>query len=213
MRILQEEFEFIRKTFFPRWDRKEEWRIILVQDINGTQGECLKRTKTIHILKELGSIEELQALLIHEICHAVGYWGHARKWQDRMLRSARQAADSGLSALADILRRNVQRYKESHRETAEMVYTEIGDYVLDSPECEFDTIIDYMRRVRGVSREEFLKRYRKSRDVYESNRRWCIDSRLMEQTKKVLMGQASLDGVHSISSKPTTPGSSRQGRG
>jgi len=213
MRTLQEEFEFIRKTFFPRWDRKKEWRVILVQDVNGTQGECLKSTKTIHILKELRSIEELQALLIHEICHAVGNWGHARKWQDRMLRSARQAADSGLGALADILRRNVQRYKESHRETAEMVYTEIGDYVLDSPECEFDTIIDYMRRVRGVSREEFLKRYRKSRDVYESNRRWCIDSRLMDQTKKVLMGQASLDGVHSISPKPTTPCSSRQDRG
>jgi hypothetical protein len=46
--------EFVRHTFFPRWDRKREWQIVEADDLDGAQGKCDLDTKTVSVLRGVG---------------------------------------------------------------------------------------------------------------------------------------------------------------
>src|SRR5271157_13850 len=89
MGTLQEEFEFVRKTFFPRWDHKKEWRVESVADLHGAVGEYRKDLKTVFILGQPTG-EALQLVMIHELCHARCF-SHKTAWQFRMMKAADRA--------------------------------------------------------------------------------------------------------------------------
>ena len=40
-----DEFEYVKRAFFPRWDRKKEWCFQLVDDLDGALGTCNTRFK------------------------------------------------------------------------------------------------------------------------------------------------------------------------
>jgi hypothetical protein len=168
---LKEEFQVIREQFFPRWDRAGRWRIRQVADLNGAQGQAHAETRTIRIT-HLPEGDEGTLLLIHEIAHAVGNWGHGKKWQARMEQAAVTAEGMDRTELAEVLRKEIAGYKDPVvRVTAGLVYQEISDAAAEVPDLTFFQVVDCLRRDYGLSRKEFLNRFRRARTVFDQERR------------------------------------------
>jgi hypothetical protein len=164
---IETEFETVRNIFFPRWDRKRLWQVEVVGDLDGSQGKCLTDTKTIKILDGVTGLD-LTALLIHEIAHAVVNVYHGKKWQTKMMEVAHEAEHIGKHYLAEVLRKQVADYADPDNEmTAAMVYQELEDAVWHRPEVEFEHVVDWLRRDGGMSRAEFLRRYRRARAIFD----------------------------------------------
>jgi hypothetical protein len=108
---LQEAFQFVRRHFFPEWDKTGEWKTQNrgIEDCDTYEligGLCLKDRKTILVFRIPDDEDDLKMLLIHEICHVFAEW-HGKKWLDKMLRAAKKASDLGMDSLSKNLILNV----------------------------------------------------------------------------------------------------------
>ena len=168
---LSRAFRDVRQKCFPSWDRERRWRFRQVPDLNGAQGSCRRENKTI-LVTHLPGGEEGTLLLIHEIAHAVTDGGHGKKWQQRMEKAVVTAEQASRTELAALLRKEIVGYRNPMaRVTAGLVYSEIADAVVENPELTFSQVIDCVRRDYGFCRQEFLKRFRRARTVYDREKR------------------------------------------
>ncbi|MGO9568102.1 MAG: hypothetical protein ACLP5H_11220 [Desulfomonilaceae bacterium] len=108
------EFGHVRRTFFPRWDRKCLWTVKVMADLDDCVGLCCKKSRTIQLLPDLGDYT-LRYALIHEIAHdsvktGVIFDCHGYGWQQRMEAAARRAERLGMSELAIEIRQDIGRY-------------------------------------------------------------------------------------------------------
>lgn len=159
---LQEIYQDIRRTYFPKWDKKCEWKLKLLEDINGSQGFCDTQNKTIYTLYTNNLV------IIHEICHAVTEQGHNKRWTTRMELVAEDAEKDGNSELATEIRNQIEAYSMSPKITAKMVYNEIQDIAyMSSSDISYEDTIEFVRRNYGMSERDFLKKYKKTRQAYE----------------------------------------------
>jgi len=165
---LREEWELIRRQFFPRWDRERRWQIKVVSDLHGTMGRCCPEERTIYLACIPQGVKG-RLLLIHEIAHAVTASGHGKKWQRRMARAALRAEQLGFYELADAIRNELQNPEEPR---AQLVYNQIQDLVQARPEIQFSQLVEYLRRQYGLSRADFLRRFRKAQEVYREAQSW-----------------------------------------
>jgi hypothetical protein len=164
-------FENIRQTFFPRWDRKKEWSVVIVDDLDGAQGRCEPEAKQIQLATYMEG-DELTSLIIHEVAHAVARIDHGRRWLARMEKAAVDADKMDLGGIAGLLREQIKDYREGGvRYTAQMVYAEMETGVMCQPHLAFPQVVDWLRRNFGLSREQFLRRFRRSRAVYDEAQR------------------------------------------
>ena len=187
MASIKNEWGMIRREFFPRWDRRGEWKCRVVADVNGSQGYCFSEHKVIKLCRHLigGDREGVQLLLIHEICHAVTPLGHGAKWLARMATAAKRAKAIGMKSLATRLRDEAREYEATPRETASMVYQRMKDVVWDCKEISFNDAVVGVSREYGMDRREFLSRYRRLQSVYEKTvREKAQHERLREQFRK-----------------------------
>lgn len=69
-------FNYVRQAFFPRWDRKREWALLEVDDLDGACGSCVTPEKRVKIVPGYSG-NCLLLILIHEICHSFTT-GHAK---------------------------------------------------------------------------------------------------------------------------------------
>ena len=81
----------VRKTFFPRWDKNNQWVIAVNENILESCGVCNNDTKTIYLKYVQEDRDKLYLLLIHEICHAIVGPGHNKNFYLRMRKSAELA--------------------------------------------------------------------------------------------------------------------------
>jgi len=173
------EFEFVRRTFFPRWDRKRVWKFMVVDDADGAQGKSISRTKTVKIVPT--DADSLKLLLIHEISHAVASNAHGDQWKARMEKAAQQAESEALTDLAAQIRDEIEAYTDPLRHvkvkiTAKTIYQDIKDIAcFDGPELSFDQVIDAVRREYGISREIFLQSYQRCRRVFDEAKKELTD--------------------------------------
>ncbi len=124
MGTLQEEFEYVRKTFFPRWDQKMEWKVA-DGGMNVDLWAFTKRDEKLIILyNELPNRAAIRSLMIHEICHAMnvpesleGDDEHGREWQRDMLKAGHRAAELGLDEVAVFVWRDLKGCIERDIET------------------------------------------------------------------------------------------------
>ena len=159
---LQKMYQDIRRTYFPKWDKKCEWKLELVEDLNGSQGFCDTQNKTIYTLY----INNL--IIIHEICHAVTEQGHNKKWTTRTELAAKDAEKDGDSELATEIRNQLEAYDMSPKITAKMVYNEVQDIAyMSSSDISYEDTIEFVRRNYGMSERDFLKKYKKTRQAYD----------------------------------------------
>ena len=110
----QETFDFVRRVFFPRWDRKRLWRLRIVRNLNDSLGTCDFTHRIIKAASVPVDDDELAALLIHEIGHAVTASYHTKRWLTRMEKAAQQAKKIGRSRLATLIRQEIDEYKQAH---------------------------------------------------------------------------------------------------
>ena len=150
--------------------RARSWRVVQARDLDGAQGRCDPDTNTISILSGLSG-DNLTALLIHEICHAVTHGYHGQRWQQRMQRAAQDADDRGMTAIADLLRKEIAGYQDGFWVTATEVYNQISDAVSENSKATFVQVVDFLRRQYGLSRPQFLKRFHRARTVFAEAKR------------------------------------------
>ena len=95
-------WEAIRTIYFPRWDRKCKWRIrqVLPGAIGRGNGECSRMECLIRMSEVSSDPDELDSLIIHEICHAVSNKDdHGNEWQAKMRVAALRAQTLGRQRL------------------------------------------------------------------------------------------------------------------
>ena len=165
-----EQCEFVRATFFPAWDRKRQWRFVRADDLDGSMGRCDRDKKKISIRNGISG-DDLTALLIHEIGHAVTGDGHGKRWSDRMEKAAIRAEKLGLGTVARLLREDIDGYKASLPVTASMVYDQIELAVFVNRSATLSQIVEFLRRDYGFTREQFLKRFRRTERVFDQAKR------------------------------------------
>jgi hypothetical protein len=166
---LQDAFLYVRKTFFPRWDRNAEWTVGRVADlpVNGRSDEANKII-TIHAVSE--DDDELCFLLVHEICHAVAGTGHGKKWLNRLKKAGDTAKLIGRDRLGDLIYDEVERYARSEKQikvVAELIYNTIEDTVFYNPSASYEDVIDSVAMQFGFYRDELNEKYTRCREVYE----------------------------------------------
>jgi hypothetical protein len=166
----KEVVNYIRKIYFPQWDKTREWVIKYEPDspeVEFCLGKCKKDIKTIYIKRLFDNDIELMELLIHEICHVFAI-GHGKPWQRRMSKAAEQAAKKGENELSNKLIDEVKRYKRRYIVTAIMIYNQINDIVLDTKgTITFEKLRHYLASEYGGY--EVIDAYKKIRNVYDES--------------------------------------------
>lgn len=186
----EREFDYVRQTYFPRWDRKKEWKLQVLEDVDGAEGQCRYESKTIKIRYTVES--RLRLLFIHEIAHAAASVGHDKKWQARMEKAAQKAETIGEFELSGEIRKEIEGYEdpENLRPTAAIIYQQIEDTVRDSSTgLPFEAVMDHIRRHYGMSRPDFLTKYKRVQRAFDSA------TKEREQLKET---EAALSGVSNV---------------
>jgi len=163
----QKAYEDIRAAFFPRWDRRRSWKLEIDPSLprNGDCGTWKPKTITLQFV--LADAEELDQLLIHEICHAPGP-EHGSPWQRRMMAAATKAEALGRSQLSARLKEEVDGLRDPRSKgeaSAKYVYSTIEDAVMELPGLSSDEILARVAQSRGLSLAELKMRYKRSEKV------------------------------------------------
>lgn len=114
--------------------------------------------------------------MIHEAVHAVAGQCHGNRWLARMEKAAATVDAIGRHELATLLREQIAAYGDpTNRVTAAGVYQEIADVVRDNHKVTFRQAVDFVRRDFGLPREKFLRRFRRTRVVFEQAKQEAAD--------------------------------------
>ncbi len=167
-RINNKRIEFICQSFFPLWDRRNEWAII-VNTTRDCHGYCDEKQKKIYI----SQVSDLT--IIHEIAHAVSEPGHGKKWQARMSKAAKRAEGLGLQSLACDIQEECEQYcSGGFKPTAQYIYGRVESTVIDTKgKVNFDAVIKSVGNEFGFTPSEMLRKYKRLKHVYNLAIRNC----------------------------------------
>ena len=171
-RTLKDIVENIRRTYFPRWDKLQQW---CVKKVHGfpSFGNCDQENKTISLQPNLNN-KLLEELLIHEICHAVTNGNHGKKWKDRMLKASKVAKQIGQMDLSNELKEDVERYVKTEEfapegfPTKSVISEAIEDMVCVNKDVSFGEVINVVAKNFGYYPEELLKDFKHCKSVYKN---------------------------------------------
>ena len=161
MNELEQEYQNIRKLFFPRWDREGLWRVSSnpPEDRKGCfslAGYCDPDNKIIHVMTDS---EGYSLTLVHEICHAVTTQSHEKKWFQRMMKANVVADQLGNNQLATEIREDVDRFAAAPRLSAAEVESRFCDAVIDAPGLDFENIVQGVATENGITSEHLMRRW------------------------------------------------------
>lgn len=177
---LIQHFDHIRQTFFPRWEAGKGWCIVVADDLDGAQGKCNTELKQIQIVSHPKG-DELTGLIIHESAHAVAGGDHGKRWMARMEKAAADAERMGMAGVANTLREQIAGYGDGFKPAPTTVYNELVDAVVHQPQMSFEQAVDFVRRGYGLSRDEFVRRFRRAAVVYDEARQY-VEERARAKT-------------------------------
>jgi hypothetical protein len=194
--IFEKEYQEICKTYFPRW---KPWAYTYNSDW-GYGGYTNVERKHIYFGNPTRDLS-IKGLIIHEICHAVGYHNHNTRWQKRMMKVAEIAKthDPEVSAelIADATKYHIQ-FEEipGMKEGINWINQEIEDaflelYSVPGREVNVDTVITQILAVHGILKEWDGKKFDKilvqGRKIAKRQKRIAIhEQRLQIQYKQLL---------------------------
>ena len=161
MNELEQEYQNIRKLFFPRWDREGLWKVSSnpPEDRKGCfslAGYCDPDNKIIHVMTDS---EGYSLTLVHEICHAVTTQSHEKKWFQRMMKANVVADQLGNNQLATEIREDADMFAAAPRLSAAEVESRFCDAVIDAPGLDFENIVQGVATENGITSEELLQRW------------------------------------------------------
>ena len=118
--VVEDAFAFVKKTFFPRWDRQGWWKIKVKSRLGrNIGGGCSKSKLEIHITSKLDCRDQndfedrLHRIIIHEVSHAVNlsdFGCHALRWLTTMEKATRKARKLGFLNVAYLLEGDIEHY-------------------------------------------------------------------------------------------------------
>ena len=187
MNELEQEYQNIRKLFFPRWDREGLWRVSSNPPEDGKgcfslAGYCDPDNKIIHVMTDS---EGYSLTLAHEICHAVTTQSHEKKWFQRMMKANVVADQLGSNQLATEIREDADMFAAAPRLSAAEVESRFCDAVIDAPGLDFENIVQGVAVEHGITSEELLQRWpAASKRGFESGKLWSAQIRGLKKTKK-----------------------------
>lgn len=169
---LHRAFEAVRQRYFPRWDREQQWRVRVgfhSPELGRADGYCDGESKTIWINPtRVTSGDDLDQLLIHEICHAIAGKGHTQKrFQARLHQVAGTARKLGRDTLAENIESEVLEYEETPQVTPKTVYSEVSDVLVDLPKASFEQVVFHLAQRHAVTQDQLLVWCPKLRAVYD----------------------------------------------
>lgn len=184
---MKRHFHEIKRLFFPRWDRHNEWKV-RTTSARKCHGHCDRERKVIEIVARQSDLDDQDHLLIHEICHAVTRGFHGREWQRRMEKAAETAYELGRTRLASLLREEVVRRREQG-EGIRLTYELVREWVQSVPDVTLPQLENALAEENGVTVPELRQRLRRlekvfreaKSDVLEAQRR---KAKLMKVAKR-----------------------------
>jgi hypothetical protein len=158
-------FSDIRAKLFPQWDRQKLWRC-KVTALLPMDGMCNWKHKVILIARASLPLVEMEALIIHEICHSSAA-GHGNRWSRRMLQAGRRAERIGRIDLAKVILSEVSSHEGGLKIWAPQVYEWIAQAVLESGgTVSLPAALQWVAKDLGIPWREVLRRYRRSQAVF-----------------------------------------------
>lgn len=167
---LEEVFNHVRRTYFPRWRNGGNWSIKLgeVPGRPNLRGRCDLETRIIWMTAQWRDDEIVEAVVIHEIVHAVVGPGHGIRFQRRMLKAAVLAEERGNAALAAALREDAEGWAATPTLRASEVYRQIrlhaGEFT------HYEALRDALAEEYHMLPDEFDGSFRRARRVYDQVR-------------------------------------------
>lgn len=171
-------FHEIKRLFFPRWDHEGQWRIS-TRSRRNVHGRCDPERRVIEIVLQYADQDEMDRLLIHEICHAVAAGGHGKVWQRRMEKAARRADEVGRAVLAKMLREEIVDYQQAG-EGVEQAYQTIEDWVAHNPDLTLAQVKRSLADQYGLLASEVGTTFRRIEKVYSAAKREALEARAMK---------------------------------
>ena len=186
MNELEQEYQNIRKLFFPRWDREGLWKVSsnLPEDgkVSSGLGYCDPDNKIIHVMTDS---EGYSLTLAHEICHAVTTQSHEKKWFQRMMKANVVADQLGNNQLATEIREDADMFAAAPRLSAAEVESRFCDAVIDAPGLDFESILRGVAVDLALSSEELLQRWPTApKRGFESGKIWFAQIMGLKKPKK-----------------------------
>jgi len=170
---LHDAFEFVRSTFFARWDTDRQWKIKYAPRLP-SDGRADPDTKIIFLVSVPKELDLLYLILIHEICHAVTQSGHSKKWIRRLGTVRDKAKELGMLSLSEKLQEEINLYANPTGMmslTAANVYRSIRDYVMvaviEERSHGYEKIIKAVAKGYGLYPYEMEQLFKKCREAYE----------------------------------------------
>jgi hypothetical protein len=165
---LSNRFQYVRLHFFPRWDLKKRWNVRYLPNAPFA-GRCNDKTHEIFI-NRFANEDDLDLLLIHEICH-VRCPSHDTGWQNKFFLMSQRAKDIGRDELSNLILRELHIVRESPPVTAESIYRMIEYCVRDLPSISYNDVVNYVAREHGYTRSALKQKYKKSKDAFKRAKR------------------------------------------
>jgi hypothetical protein len=164
---LKRGFDRVKSSFFPTWDRKKLWRVRAATFLV-TQGRCEESRKVIFVREIPDCEDELDQLLIHEICH-YNAPTHGAKWCRNMEKAAQRAESIGRQEISRWIRTEIQRYQH---QKAESVYGTLEDFILDTQgEVPFKRLVVTLAHEFGMTVKQLEGHYKRLRRVYDKTKK------------------------------------------
>ena len=183
---LDNAFEFVRSTFFPRWDTNRQWKVKYAPGLPGG-GRADPDTKIIFLASVPNELDLLYLLLIHEICHPATQSGHSKKWIKRLGTVRDKANKLGMFTLSEKLQQEINLYANPTNMmslTAKNVYSSIRDYVIvaviEERSHGYEKIMKAVAKGYGLYPHEIKQLFKKCRESYDKAVKEA------QETKKIL---------------------------
>lgn len=186
---IRQDFDRIKRLFFPRWDREGLWRVT-TNASRQVHGRCDPERKRIEIILLNTDPDKHDALIIHELCHAVTNGGHEKTWQARMEAAAKRADRIERPKLAKLLRGEIVAYQKAPR-SIDIVYGDIEDAMHENPNLTFTQIKRWIARDHGLLPVEVCKYFKRAEAVYNKAKRQGKEFRAIDEALRKRMGDAA----------------------
>lgn len=175
---MKRHFHEIKRLFFPRWDRNNEWKL-RATSARKCQGHCDRERKVIELVARHSDPDDQDHLLIHEICHAVTRGFHGRQWQRRMEKAAETADELGRTRLASLLREEVVRRREQG-EGIRLTYELVKEWVQSVPDVTLPQLENALAEENGVTVPELRQRLRRLEKVFRGAKSDVLEAQRMK---------------------------------
>lgn len=174
---IHQQFQQIKRLFFPCWDRQNVWRIS-TRSRRNVHGYCDVKRRVIEIVVQHADQDYQDKLMIHEICHAVAAGGHGKVWQRRMEKAVTKADQLGRTRLAELLRQEIVDYQEVAVGVAQ-AYQTVEDWIAHKPDLMLVQVKWSLADEYGLLMSEVGMTFKRIKKVYEAARREALEARAM----------------------------------